>query len=691
MSFQDNNQQDPSQPLTLDRPQTDPNLPAPYPKPRTEQPAYQRAQPPPSLFNPNLPNRGPDLWGQSHWPIVSAASYPGMPQGSDMPSGLESYPTIAKSAGYLSRWGSDSIKDNAQQVSGLAMGFAPILDMLSKGAFSRNFNASSLNGIRIQQERLILEGEQLQQRHAQELSDYGSIIAKADALAKANPDRAAQFIEDAREELRFLAETKYRHGPLVAVLDSSGGLDAAKNFLNQEDAHFRDAWAGVTSLKKATGSTERDPDTAQEFGISQRGGFGGSGMAPGIFGPTPTGDTEKETDPRTPQTGTGSAYEQDLLKKSGASPQELEMARQLSMGQVPESYKQREKIPANQRTPLENRALSDVNRLQNQMTHDIEQAANVENPGNDPSITQRKLDRLKQINPALYAEVAGRGTYDLNPKDERLGDRKYINSLTKRFFPDFNEDNYDVMKEFKNDKSPARKVLAAADRALQPIANMLEDLKDMPETDSIPIARLREAIAGKITNAGQYRQLSIDTQQLAAQLSGITTGTGVVRVTVFQQRMNEMPAYVSPSTLRNILKREAADIWAGAVGDFQNNWQTTFKRSDLAPGMSKDIWKGYSAVLRMNPQTGELPAGSPPEFMTSSKRNTKGVKPEDAWTPMSAADQRRNHIEAERLGNNPDLYNPKSPDYAKLQHAYHELLSREVPLRYAPWLRPDMD
>lgn len=689
MSFQDPGQPDPSQPLTLPNPRVAQNLPPAY-QPRQQDGPLQPFVPPASTFIPNVSNRDADMWGRDHGPITAYASYPGIRGDADIPSPAEAYSRAASTSGQLMRWGSDGVAERAGRVNQLAMGFAPLLDMISKGGFSKAFNRSALEGIKRQQEQLILESDQLQIEHAKQLTDYGAIFAKADALAAQYPDRAADFYEKARQEL-YQTAVQHQDQPLQNLLEQRGGIEAARGFIKQQDALFRDAWAANTSLKKAVG-TDRDPDTASAWGLPSPSGTGG-----GVFAGPPTEGAPADPNRPTTQTPASSDYDQELMRKTSTrgnptSQQEIDAARQLTMGQKPELYERLTKEPASQRTPFESRILAKIGQLQNMINHDVDQAANTPNPSNDPRVTQDRLDRLNKANPLMHETVTSIGTYDDDPdKLEKIGNRPYMEALVRKFFPDWKAGNYAVMKKYKDQNSVERKTLQAADRAIQPAINIFSDLKDMPENDSIPIARIRKAIADQVTNFGQYRALGNDIQQFITQLTAATSGQGVTRVTLFNKRLDEMPAFVSPRTLRLWIKREMSDIYAGAVGGFQNEYETALKRDDLAPGMTKNIWDSFSAILRHNDKTGEMPPRSPPALMAVSKKSTKGLKPEETLEPLSAADQRANSRNIAAIERNPDFHNPNSPNYANLHKVYEVLMLHEIPINTPPWAKQSMD
>lgn len=652
MDFQDSNQPDPSQPLTLDRPWNDPSVDSPYPRP--PQPQYARPQMPPSLYQSqmNQPPRPPDQYGQDFWARQAATNYPGVPQGPDMPSGLESYPAMARGNGYVAKWGSDNINQDAGRVSSLAMAFAPVLDLISRGAWSKEFNASSLNQLKLQQERLILEQEQVQVKHAEELTDYSSILARADALIKAagtDSGKAQRAIEDAREELRFVAETKYGHRPLVAMLDQTAGLDGVKDFLNREDAAFRESWAGLTSLKKVT-NADRDTETNREFGFGGGGGTGG--ITPGIFGPTPTPEDPEGRGPQAPQTSAVSDYDRDLLRKSGGTPEELAMARQMVGGQIPESYSERAKIPASQRTPTENRRLSEVNNLENQMNRDITGIANGPEVVNGKS----KLDRIRDVSPELATTIDMLRNYDVDPnKEESIKNRPHILALTRSLFPSYKPGFYPVMEKYRDPNTPQGRALTRADRLASAWIQFNAAVSDLPggESSKIPTNVMNMLGSEYWSGAPEYAQLNNAVRNLANEAIG-ALGTGQVPVSFVKQLLAHTPIYGSRAQLRAGAKVEMNNVW-GVLQSANQRFKTESGLARDAPGINDFNMEVFDSVSRSNPFTGKLPTDAPEEVrITETRAKDKPSwlkKGQQDWAPMKKQDY---NDAMNWLKNNPD-------------------------------------
>ncbi|HEX8827239.1 MAG TPA: hypothetical protein VF778_03910, partial [Xanthobacteraceae bacterium] len=112
------------------------------------------------LYMPAPRNRGATGWGTDYWPIVAAQKYPGFPGGPTIPSPLEMYGVIRGAGGQLARWASPGVAAPAGRASIMASNLAPILDALSKGAFSKNFTAARLGALKIQQEQMVMDAQQ---------------------------------------------------------------------------------------------------------------------------------------------------------------------------------------------------------------------------------------------------------------------------------------------------------------------------------------------------------------------------------------------------------------------------------------------------------------------------------------------------------------------------------------------------
>lgn len=628
MTFTDpsNQRPDPSQPLTLNRPLTDPRVDSPYPRPPQPQPQRQL---PPALFVPNSPDRGPEGWGRDYYKIQAATMYPGMPSNPDMPSGLESYPTMARSAGYLSRWGSDNVNQDAGQVSSLAMSFAPILDLISRGAWSKEFNASSLNQLKIQQQRLILAGEQLQQRHAQELLDYGTIIARADAISKTtkDPAEATGAIEDAREELRFLAETKYRHPALTAALDSSGGLEAAKYLLNQEDAQFRDLWSGVTSLKKAAGVDE-DVRTADEWGEPRPASASGGG----IFG-TPRlaqDDVATETAPRAPDTAGGGDFNATLARNMKLSPQEMRAVNQeVASGKPSPGI---ESLKGGKETKLDQDIRRKVGLGVDASNAEIGRIA-----GDGSMTPEQKLAAIGRINPNVAGDIAGLADYRLNPREEGVVNRQRLAQLTGQIFKgQYNQANYENANRYYNTNSVENKVITRANDLVQNWMTLLKSLKPIGENKSIPREVIEAWIAGHGTGDPEYDTVYSQIRNIATQINAIQTLTGTPRVTLVHDMVANIQKDASPRSIRAQLLPDVQDAYA-IINSYQDQWEG-FGKKTLMPAITPSVFRDYRAIVRMNPYTGQVPEDSSLELKAAGMdpgKSSSRLSGEQRLEPLS--------------------------------------------------------
>lgn len=626
MTFQDRTQPDPSQPLTLDRPQSDPSVQPPYPHPQ-----YQRAQMPPALFIPNTsrPPTDPSNWGGDHAPIQAASMYPGMSSGPDMPSGFESYPTIARGAGYAAKWGSDNINQEAGRVSGLAMAFAPLLDMLSKGGFSRGFNASSLNSIKVQQQRLILEGEQLQQRHAQEMTDYGSIIAKADSLVKEHPERAAEIIADAREELRFLADIKYRHHPLTAVIDSSGGLDAAKNFLNQEHAQFLDYWSGLTSLKKVAGTDDAIKE-ADEWGEPRP----STGTGGGTFRPLDTPEERaEEGGPQAPGTPSGGDFNDRLARNMKLSPQEMR-----AIDQEVASGKPGPDIAAVKSPDIKRKVGLGVAAK----NAEIDRIANDPNMGYDDKM--REITKLNQ-NAANHI----RGLIDLStdPKEPGIPNRSTMAQRAEAISKSsgspgpFSQASFGQMKEYFT-PTVSREIIRASSMG-QAVVNVLGALKPFDENESNIQRKLEAYFAKELTGADdKYIRLFDSLADYANHFFAVESGTGVPRVTPLRDWMKEVGAANSPWQIRAAIQQNLSAALQ-VVNTHQGQWER-IKPNTLMPWISPHDYRVIRAVVRGNSQTGEMPAKSPREVLAVSKDPGQSRKEANRLSPLTMQQIREDYL-----------------------------------------------
>lgn len=587
---------DPSQPLTLNTPQIAQNLPQPYP--RAPQP---QSFVPPSTFIRNMPNRDPQSWGTEHWPITASAQYPGPDSGPDMPSPAEAYSTLARAGSQLQRWGSDPISERGARVNQLAMGFAPLLDMLSKGAFTRNFNRSSLAAIKRQQEQLIYEGEQLQQEHSKQLTDYGGIFAKADALAKQNPGQAGRIYEDARQEL-YEAAIQHQDGSLQSLLDNRGGIEAARQFIKQQDATFRDAWAATTSLKKATGGNE-DAQTADEWGEQANAAMT---QHHSVFDPPTAAGGPAEPGPQGVETPTAD----NLARIMNLTPQEMQAVReQVATGKSSAGV---DALAKGKETGLDNLIRRKVGRGVDAMNQAIDRIA-----GNDRLTPEQKLAEIGKYSPNVAAQISGLNNYELNPKEEGVVSRQRLAGLTKQIFKDYNQANFENANRFYSTNSVENKVITRANDLVQNWMTLLKALKPIGENKSIPREQIEAWLAGHGTGDPEYDQVYSQIRNIVTQINSIQTLTGTPRVTLVHDMVANLAKDSSPRSIRAQLLPDVQDAYA-IINSYQDQWEGFGKRN-LMPGIAPGVFRDYRAIIRMNPYTGQVPEDSSQELKAAGQ------------------------------------------------------------------------
>jgi hypothetical protein len=633
MTFTDpgTSQPDPNQPLTLDRPQSDSGLPPPYPRigaysggPRSA-PQRSAMTLPASTFVPYSDSRGPTGWGQTDWRIQAATMHPGPDSGPDNPSAAEAYPIIARFSGQLAKWGSDNVSGLASQVRDSAMSFAPLLDMLSKGGFSANFNASSLNAIKIRQQRMLVDTEEMLNNHNREMMDYARVFAVADASPD---DNAVQ--EEARQELRFLADVKYGHPYLVSALDNKGGLATARRIIDNEDAWMRNIWASQTSLKKATGTGE-DEETAKEWGENPRAAVRGGGR--GIFG-SPLGREEDQQDgssqaPQPPQTESTGEFNNRLSREMHLTPKEMEAVdEQVATGRPSEGV---EALGKGKQTPLDDLIRRKIGLGVQAKNAEINRIA-----GDDSLSPEKKIAGIANLNPRAAAEISGVADYRLNPREEGVVNRQRFAQLTGQIFKNYNQANFANANKFYDTNATENKVIVRTNDLVQNWKTLLKALEPIGENKSIPREQIEAWLAGHGTGDPEYDQVYSQIRNIATQINAIQTLTGTPRVTLVHDIVANLTKDASPRSVRAQLLPDIQDAYA-IVNSYQNQWEG-FGKKTLMPAMSPDTFRDYRAIVRMNPYTGEVPEDAGPELKSvglSPDRSSTRLTPDQKLTPLT--------------------------------------------------------
>jgi hypothetical protein len=612
MTFQDRNQPDPQQPLTLDQPQRQ--------LAQQRAPSAPRDQPrmlPASVYIPRNADREPNDWGRPDWRDEAAIMNPAIPGGPDMPSGPEAYPTLARNAGMLARQGSDNVSESAGRLGSLAMSFSPVLDMLSRGTWSKNYNAAMLGRLKVQQQQMINEAEAVQQKHSAELLDYADIFARYDAVngsSKSTDREKYEAKQEAEDDLRFLADSKYGHARLVSMLDSHG-IDGAKRMLMEEDAIYRNIAAGTTTLKKVTGADE-DAETARTWGKDPPSGSGGGGGI-GVAGAAPSDSPARATPEGTPRAPGGPPsgdFNAALARRSNLSPQQMEAVREEVETGKPSAGT--ESLREGKQTGFD----TDILR-QNKQAVDTTNAQ-IDRIIDDPRMSpDQKMLEIARINKGVAQQIRDLGRYRIDPNEPGVANRTTMSNRARRLFGDrFQPANFKAIQDFKKEDSQGNKVLGRAGGMTEAALRVLSQLRERNESDLIPKDFFDRFVAGTYDPsdtkwAGLYDALL----QFDQQFQGLQSGTGTARVGPSMEWIRKINTALSPAQLRTAIYQNVADAY-NVLNTHESNWERLLgRRDELIPGITPHNYRAMRDLVRMDPKTGIMPADSTNEVLSVSR------------------------------------------------------------------------
>ena len=235
---------------------------------------------PPVAFAPEnyrapAANRGPDQWGTTPGHIRMAEQYPGIVSDRNMPTPALSYKELRDTGAALAQWGPPAVAEPSGQGSFLMTPFAPILDAISQGKFSRNFTVSALRGLEIRRQEALGKFESANQLHAEILQSYGSIMRQA-ADGTISHEQARQMVSDYANQI---GDQHVLHE--LARNDLRGVV----NWLNWSDAFHRRQQAATTQLRKVAGDPNKEQNVFDALG--GRSGTAGGGGGEGALGVDP--------------------------------------------------------------------------------------------------------------------------------------------------------------------------------------------------------------------------------------------------------------------------------------------------------------------------------------------------------------------------------------------------------------------
>lgn len=546
-------------------------------------------------------------WGRPWWPIEAGMSLANIVGSPYMPSPYEAYNVIRESGRQLGIYASPGVGQPAARASNFAMGFAPILDALSNGAFTKNFNAARMNTMKIQREQMLLDAEISQQQHQEQLLAFGRIfeLAKIGAIS----------MDDARQQVRNLA-IQTGHQFLIGVLNNKD-LGGVEEYLNWEDQKMRDMWASTTSLRKATGGTESEAEAARLLGREPHAGGAGSSL------PTKQGYSQEQTKTAQADTGTmtdagpANEFTGNLQKKMGLTQEELDMAEAIAEGKPSASYEQLKKIKG----PGAQQGLGRVNQAADAIRKRVADTLNNKNLSQD-----KKLEELEALGETDTASTL-RGLLELRTDPEKdipaaKGERKRLTTMASQINPHWRTSSFALAKQYEQLNQGAVKAVGRVSSFTHAVNELNAALQDagIDPDKPIPANILQKVYDEKWGGNPAYPRIYAAIQNILNETSAIQSGTGTSRITGVKMRAEEFLNTMSPAQIRSVLLTDAAATY-GYVRSISDQFKKTVGDPNAQlPFFSRQVQEDFRSVMRSNPYTGEMPADASGAVLASSSK-----------------------------------------------------------------------
>jgi hypothetical protein len=562
-------------------------------------------------YQPRLPYRTPwrapfDLprprdssqWGGEWWATAGAKNYPGNILSPSLPSPTEAMGIFNRGGQSLQQWGSRGVGMYAGQMSQMAQRLAPYLDMLSKGAFSKNFLAARLGSLKAMEAEMQINAEMGVEKHKKELLETGKIFT----LWKSGMygDGAAGD-ERAKQELENWA-LENDHKNLYNIIVNKG-MGAAENWLKWEDQQMLAIEAAWTSSKKSseTGKSELTTDTLG-------GEIGGTDVTktaptaePKIAGAEPTPPGAKA--PETPDIAATNA---EISKAHMLTPAGLDAARSLLHGDSKTS---------DYHGDLGQKHVVDG-------ANDFR--AKIDRIATGPGTPQQKIDAIRGVDPATADNVESIGSYrgDIQSIQAGGGYRGQIEGWTKSVYRGkYDRNNFKAAQRFVDPASQTQREIQRIGLIAQAYTQVNEASKDLNENSSPPKNAIDRFIATNTTGDPKWDKMYSAIRTYVMQTVSAQSLTGVTRQGLVDGMMKYISPTSSPRSIRVSLQVEGRDV-AAALSNLESDWHR-IRPGDALPGITKESYDGLSAVVRANAYTGQIPDDAPLPMRNASKDPSK--------------------------------------------------------------------
>jgi hypothetical protein len=345
------------------------------------------------------------------------------------PTTMQSYRVAQNSSQALGLWGSPAAAPYASAAAGLASPFVFLLNALSRGGFTRNFDAARLGVLKAQQQQFYNNLEMANENERWSLQHYGELLIVG---------------KDEASTIQALRDAAYAHPggvdqAMLAALDN-GGLARARQLLDDRNAHFINNSLSAAQLRKANPGLTADQAYEPGGGTGSDGG-GYHRLLPGEQGydPSRPGQVGPGPDPQTEAAPANEpapkyAMDDELMRKYGANLAENQESDNVLNGHPSELYQRYGNADTPVRQKIDHMATDKRNR--------INAIAN-EPPDTDGTHPERSADgkiaRIRAISPGYAQGLEAIRGYDINPtsisekNDVRFHQLKLVTAIDKNY------------------------------------------------------------------------------------------------------------------------------------------------------------------------------------------------------------------------------------------------------------------
>jgi hypothetical protein len=625
-------------------------------------PAINPVQPWRTPYSP-ADERGEGLWGQDNWRISGARDYPSE-DGSipGLPSAREAISLIGSSGNLLSQFASPLVGGYYGRGSMLASRITPILDAISKGAFSKNYLAARLGHIREMQEEMSMQIQLGLIDHAKMLYDAGRIIELWKNGGITDPEAHDQLTEWAN---------KHNHGYILKLLQDQG-VEGVKKQLDWEDKHFQDVYAGYTASDAAAKAAKPHPYTDGSGGEGERSDSLAEHKIKPASGAGPSAATSSDAGTTTPPPATpsgGGDVDAALRKKYGINAEGVNAAHEALRGQSPEAEKGADPDDVSRRARATGDLRSQVGAAANTRPAGL-------NPA-DPNAIAARVNAIRGIDPGVATDIENLRNYDLDPRE--LG-QKYRDELFRwasAVDPTYRPGWYDIAKKYNNPDSPTHRQIIGAQLLGKDQVSILNALLKIPENHNVPYYVFEQLMTQIYNGDPQYNELFQALNAYVTQAALLMGGGTTARVTLVENLLKHMHSDSSPRAIRAQMQVDARDVY-GRVVAINRDWLSETKQDRLppeqrrnVPGFNQDTDDLEDALQLMNPNTQVVPADSPSQLKGVGKSGKDVSSRLNDWqkrTPPTLKQAREMRATIEREKNNPD------PDVQKTLQDWRRIL-----------------